>query len=103
MSKCCSCGIYDENCEHCEHRDAEIARLTAEVERMQALGEQSMIVMEAASRTIDAYKAVVDAARFFVRLMQPQSEDFDYLHDEIARKTALGQLEREVRALDGEP
>lgn len=45
-----------------DHRDAEIARLEADLERLMEQGRESMRVMDAACRTIDAYKAVVDAA-----------------------------------------
>lgn len=66
----------------------EIERLESQLDRFMEKGREAMIVMEASARTIDAYKAVVDAAR-----TQREHHDKDCL---CVVCLALGEL-------DGEP
>ena len=93
MEERCQCGVWDENCEHCNHRDTEITRLTAELEKKDGY-------IEDLEGTIDSLRDEMDYPKRYDKDGFPDDDgcyaDAYETTDKITRLTAEIAVLREV-------
>ena len=95
MEERCQCGVWDENCEHCNHRDTEITRLTAELEKKDGY-------IEDLEGTIDSLRDEMDYPKRYDKDGFPDDDgcyaDAYETTDKITRLTAEIAVLREDKA-----